>query len=128
MATFSISSGGIDTKLIRQTAELTTRPVPKTADEPSQRQPMGTKTKPEVPHSISIDDLHNMVAEIQESLDNTSHKPLRVGFRMDERTEGFVIEIRNENGELVRQFPPEKVLNLRSKLDELSGMVVDEMT
>ena len=128
MATFSISSGGIDTKLIRQTAELTTQPAPPKADEPSQRQPMATKSHDEPTRSVSIDDLRNMVLEIQESLDSTSYKPLKVGFRMDERTEGFVIEIRNENGELVRQFPPEKVLNLRSKLDELSGMVIDEMT
>ena len=127
MATFSISSGGIDTNLIRQTAELT-RPTSNKADEPSQRQPMATNFDDETPHSISIDDLRNMVTEIQENLNNTSHKPLKVGFRMDERTEGFVIEIRNENGELVKQFPPEKVLNLRSKLDELSGMVIDEMT
>lgn len=128
MATFSISSGGLDTKLIRQTAELANRPAPENADEPSQRQPMATKSHDEIPHSVSIDDLRNLVTEIQENLNNTSHKPLKVGFRMDERTEGFVIEIRNESGDLVRQFPPEKLLNLRSKLDELSGMVIDEMT
>ncbi len=128
MATINISSGGIDTKLIRQAAELTNRRATEKADEPSQREPLATHANEEPAQTISIDDLHNMVVEIQESLDNTSAEPLKVAFRMDERAEGFVIQIRDENGELVRQFPPEKVLNLRSKLDELSGMVIDEMT
>jgi len=69
-----------------------------------------------------------LVADLQEAIDNATVEPHQVGFRQDSRTKGFVIEIRNLDGSLVRQFPPEKVLNLRRKLADLSGMVVDETT
>ncbi len=128
MATISITSGEISSKLTHQAAKLVRRAEPKTVEIPAESSPEPAQTPPEPTKSVSIDDLHNMVAEIQQTLDNTSPIPLRVGFRLDERADGFVIEIKNENGEVIRQFPPEKALNLRSKLDELSGMVIDEMS
>ncbi len=128
MATISTISGGIENKLTHQAAELARWAEPKTVEIPAESPPEPAQTPPEPTQSVSIDDLHNMVAEIQQTLDSTSHIPLRVGFRLDERADGYVIEIKNEYGEVIRQFPPEKALNLRSKLDELSGMVIDEMS
>lgn len=66
--------------------------------------------------------------KVQETLNKVAPPPHEVSFRLDETLSGFVIEIRNPDGTVVRQYPPEKLLNLRRVLDELSGMVIDEMT
>jgi len=68
------------------------------------------------------------IAEVQEALERLVAPPHKVTFRRDETSNGFVIEVRDPDGSLVRQYPPEKLLNLRRQLDELSGMVIDEMT
>lgn len=68
------------------------------------------------------------VRQVQEALDRVAPAPHEIAFRRDESTNGFVIEVRNPDGSVVRQYPPEKLLNLRRKLDEMSGMVIDEMT
>ncbi len=69
-----------------------------------------------------------LAEDLQGTLDEAAQDQYHVGFRMDSRTDSYVIEISDKEGELVKQFPPEKVLNLQGKMDELSGMVVDEMT
>ncbi len=66
--------------------------------------------------------------KVEETLSKAAPHPYEVAFRVDEATNGFVIEIRNPDGTMIRQYPPEKLLNLRRRLDELSGMVIDEMT
>jgi uncharacterized FlaG/YvyC family protein len=65
---------------------------------------------------------------VQQALERVDKQPHEVVFRHDEVTNGFVVEIRNPDGSVIRQYPPEKLLNLRRNLDELSGMVIDEMT
>ena len=68
------------------------------------------------------------VQHVQEVLQRVAPQPHRITFRHDDSTNNYVIEVRNPDGSLVRQYPPEKMLNLRRNLDELSGMVIDEMT
>lgn len=65
--------------------------------------------------------------QLQEALDKAAHDQYEVGFRQKSDDNSYVIEIKDEEGNLVKQFPPEKVLNLQRKMDELSGMVIDEM-
>lgn len=68
------------------------------------------------------------IEQVQEVLDRVAPAPHKVTFRRDDTTNGFVIEVRNPDGSMIRQYPPEKLLNLRRKLDEMSGMVIDQMT
>ncbi|RLA40184.1 MAG: hypothetical protein DRR06_17840 [Gammaproteobacteria bacterium] len=141
MATISISGGGIETQLTNRatnsiarptndilTADGASSPGPADASNPAQSLPAPENPSANNVQAPTVAELKNMASEIQEALDKSSKEPLNVNFRPDERVAGFVIEIRNGDGELVRQFPLEKVLNMRSKLDELSGMVIDEMT
>ena len=85
-------------------------------------------TGPAVGPDPSIEEMEQIVARMRQAIGQAGSDRLEVAFRQDQRAGGFVIEIRNADGELVRQFPPEKVLNLRGKMDELSGMVIDELT
>lgn len=126
MATISITQGGIDTRLTNRPTDSAPRPAEAVAPHP--RTPSGAESAPAAPPPPTPLEMSQMAAEMQETLNAASQEPLSVAFREDERSSGFVIEIRNEAGDVVRQFPPEKVLNLRGRLDELSGMVIDEMT
>lgn len=65
---------------------------------------------------------------VQKMLAEAAPEQHKITFRPDETTNGYVIEVRDPDGVVIRQYPPEKLLNLRRKLDELSGMVIDEMT
>ena len=77
-------------------------------------------------NNLDRDQVQDLAAELQEALDNAAAGHHSVSFRVDEKTEDYVIEIHDPEGELVKQIPPEKVLNLRQKLAELSGMVLDQ--
>lgn len=83
---------------------------------------------PRAPSAAPVSqDMEDARGQLQEALQRAGLDH-RVGFRVDEGTGATVVEIRDLEGRLVRQFPPEKLLNLREKLADLSGMVVDRAT
>ena len=63
--------------------------------------------------------------EIQERLDRMGSN---LHFSVDEKTESFVYKFTSkEDGEVIRQIPSEDILALRSKFDELLGLIFDEL-
>jgi uncharacterized FlaG/YvyC family protein len=126
--------GGVETSLNSHAAQTADRASRRPSDPPvapperEQEQPttppLSTNEHP-VP---TLEQLRDLAAEVQQALDAASREPFFVEFRQADDRASFVLELRNSEGELIRQFPPEKVLNLRDKLDELSGMVIDEVT
>lgn len=134
MSSNSISSGGIAPDLKDLAAEPTPRHRTGTAPAQAVQRPesaaaprLDSSPTAEELSLLNADDLRGLVADMNQALAAAGKPPLQVDFRPDERNNGFVIEIRTESGDLVRQFPPELILNLRRKLDELSGMVVDHV-
>lgn len=81
------------------------------------------------PASLSPPDLATVqraATEIQQTMDAFAKEPRDVDLRYDDEHRLFVIEIRNrENGELILEYPPEKILNVRDRLDELIGAMID---
>lgn len=75
----------------------------------------------------SYEETREVAEKLQKRLDEAAPDPHLVAIRNDERTNQFVIQIKDPDGKVVKQFPPEKVLNLHRKMDDLSGMVIDEM-
>ncbi len=64
--------------------------------------------------------------EIQQTIDQYAKEPRDVATRYDESHRLFVIEIRErDTGELILEYPPEKILNVRDRLDELIGAMID---
>jgi uncharacterized FlaG/YvyC family protein len=66
------------------------------------------------------------LAEIRTALEAVRPPEWHVAIREDPDTGSVVIEIQDEDGETVKQFPPEKILNLQRKLADLAGVVLDE--
>jgi flagellar protein FlaG len=52
----------------------------------------------------------------------------RVSFSKDERTGRVVCRIMDqETNEILRQVPPEEMLELAARLDEVAGLIFDRM-
>ena len=73
---------------------------------------------------LSGEEVMKLVKDLQKRLDPLA---TRLTFSVDEETGSFVVKvIDNESGEVVRQIPPEALLNLRANLAELVGVLYDQ--
>ena len=77
---------------------------------------------------VSYEQVKEVADKLQSRIDDLSDNSHKVAIHTDEKTDQFVIEIKTADGQVVKQFPPEKVLNMYERMDDLSGMVIDEMT
>lgn len=73
-------------------------------------------------------DLDAALAKLGEALAKVRPEPYKVAIRKDQESGQVVILIKNADGEVIKQYPPEKVLNLHRSMDDLIGMIVDETT
>ena len=78
----------------------------------------GTQQLSEEEISQAVDDIHERL--------NAMGSSLKFGLHVDEKSESIVIQLKDpSSGEMVRQFPPEELLELQSKLDDLVGLLYD---
>lgn len=85
------------------------------------------ETEPSSVKTVSYEETMAVVEKLQSRIDEVASAPHKVSIRTDEVSQQYIIQIQDPDGEVVKQFPSEKVLNLHRKLDDLSGMVIDEM-
>jgi flagellar protein FlaG len=105
-------------------------PVPKVADSVSVRLDEGAaggkQASGEGAENVSPEDLEQAVEEIQLRMDSIGSK-LNFGLSKDERVDSLVIRITDKtNGELIKQFPSEEVIQLQEKLNDLVGLLFDK--
>ena len=77
-----------------------------------------------VTQEVNISDLEKIVAQVQESL-----KPIesRIQLSVDEDLNRVVVKVvDSDSGELIRQLPPEDVLQVQRFLNEQSGLILEE--
>lgn len=75
---------------------------------------------------LSREKIEERVEEIQDRLSSMGSN-LVFGLHMHEKSESIVIQLTDgKNGELVRQFPPEELLEIQAKLDDLAGLLFDK--
>ncbi len=137
----SISSiSGIPDAPLKDSVEQTTDIIPETSKQislreerqivpPPSREPAkaSSSEKPTPALTTTYEETVEVAEKLQNRINEVASAPHKVSIQQDESTEQFVIQIQDPNGEVVKQFPSEKVLNLHQKLDDLSGMVIDEM-
>jgi len=118
MSTISSISGGMTGYPGRPPLE----PVAKPADQTESSGESSGK-----PKALNGEQVDKIAQDIQARfLDlGLDHK---VSIRKDANSGASIIEVRDEKGKLLNQFPPEKLLNLRRFLADLSGVVINRMT
>jgi len=130
MATNATIQGADGRSMTGQALQKTLSPSTEKPAE-SRKAPEAPQEAPPVPASVPVpdnDEMEKLMSELRDALAQARPEPFKVAFRKDESSGDFVVEIRDIAGDLVKQFPPEKIVNLREKLDDLVGMVVDETT
>jgi len=74
--------------------------------------------------SLDPDDIMQAVKQINKALEGTNR---RFEYSIHEQTRTIMIKVINtETNEVIREIPPEKILNLIAKLWEMAGIIVDE--
>ena len=70
-------------------------------------------------------ELAKAVEEMQQRLDALGNT--RLSFRVNEKPNEVVVQITDgQSGKVVKQIPSEDALNLQAKLQELTGLLLDE--
>lgn len=92
-----------------------------TKDSVSNRLETGTETKL---LKLSLEETRKLAEQIQKYLSEIN---ISLSFDVDDKTHDIVVKIINrETGKLIRQIPPEELLKLRQKLEELVGVLVNK--
>lgn len=70
---------------------------------------------------VSLENVQDLAEQIENYLKEIN---IRLSFEVDKETEDVIVRIVNrETGELIRQIPPDELLKLRQKLEELVGVL-----
>ena len=69
--------------------------------------------------------IRDYLTRVAEAMEKATDGPHLVGFRLDPDTGGYLVEVRNRDGEVVTTISSEKFLNRPRNSDELTGMLVD---
>lgn len=82
------------------------------------------KGDPLLDKNISEDDIMKAVKQANKVLDGANR---RFEYSIHEQTNTIMVKvIDTDTNEVIREIPPEKILNLIAKLWELAGIIVDE--
>ncbi len=73
---------------------------------------------------VAADDLHAIAAQMRQVVEIASGK--RLAFKIYDDSQSVYVEISDQNtGEVIKQMPSAEMLRMRSRLDEMIGMMVD---
>ncbi|MCX7822284.1 MAG: flagellar protein FlaG [Syntrophobacterales bacterium] len=103
------------------------KPVEESEEGRSARDATSNKVGPGVQAGLlkmSLEETRKLAEEIQKYLSEIN---ISLSFDVDDKTNDIVVKIINrETGKMIRQIPPEELLKLRQKLEELVGVLVNK--
>lgn len=74
--------------------------------------------------SRSADEIQQDIAEINDQLKFMNRS---IRFSVDEKSKDIVVKVVDGNtGEVIMQIPPEEMLKLRERMNEMSGLLVEK--
>lgn len=89
-----------------------------------QQQAAGSKQQPVVNKQETPEQLKKMIAEMNKKINKTNEEAV---FGVHEETNRIMIKIQDKDTkEVIKEFPPEKTLDMIAKLWEMAGILVDE--
>lgn len=95
-----------------------------TQPESNQLEPVKTTSPAESPQEKEITE-EEVIAAIETANQKLEYYDTRVEFSIHEQTRQIMVKI-FKNDELIREIPPEKILDLVAKMMEMAGLIVDE--
>ncbi len=83
------------------------------------------KAKEQKEDSLSAEAVKDLTEELNEYMDDLQ---TNIGFSMrDDPNRTLVVEIKNrETGDVIKQIPSEEMLQLKEKMEELTGLIFDK--
>nr|WP_238326862.1 flagellar protein FlaG [Paenibacillus graminis] len=88
---------------------------------------MAQKTTQSVSTGDSQKSHEQVVAELQKAIDAIQGPQKSLEISVHEKTHAIMIKVLNkETGELIREVPPEKILDLAARMMEITGIIVDK--
>ncbi|HNY66990.1 MAG TPA: flagellar protein FlaG [Deltaproteobacteria bacterium] len=73
--------------------------------------------------TLSADDVQRDIEAINDQLESMNRS---IRFSIDDSSKDVVVKVVNKDtGEVIKQFPPEQVLKLRERLNEMAGLLVE---
>lgn len=71
--------------------------------------------------------IEDTVQQLQKAIDAIQGPPRTLEFSIHEKTNAIMIKVLNkETGDLIREVPPEKILDLAARMMEITGIIVDK--
>lgn len=96
-----------------------------TSDDPTSS--IAQKTTQSVSTGDSQKSHEQVVAELQKAIDAIQGPQKSLEISVHEKTHAIMIKVLNkETGELIREVPPEKILDLAARMMEITGIIVDK--
>ncbi len=116
---------------VDETTASVTRPQPeddKSGEEAGSQQQANAKTQQQVPprqvQQQKSDQLKKAIAEMNRRINNSNEEAV---FGVHEDTNRIMIKIMDkETKEVIKEFPPEKTLDMIARIWEMAGILVDE--
>lgn len=85
------------------------------------KQSVANQPSPAVAPSDRQEDILELIVKIDRFVESLSTK---ISFSVDDRTgKSIIIVIEKDTGRIIRQIPPEEMLELAMKLEEISGII-----
>lgn len=89
-----------------------------------QQQAVGNKQQPAMNKQETPEQLKKMIAEMNKKINKSNEEAV---FGVHEETNRIMIKIQDKDTkEVIKEFPPEKTLDMIAKLWEMAGILVDE--
>lgn len=89
-----------------------------------QQQTAGNRQQPAVNKQETPEQLKKMIAEMNKKINKTNEEAV---FGVHEETNRVMIKIQDKDTkEVIKEFPPEKTLDMIARLWEMAGILVDE--
>lgn len=74
--------------------------------------------------TISPEEMSGTLAQIQKVVEAATGRAL--SFEVDEDRKDIIVTVKDSEGEIIRQIPPEEVMALRKRLEDLVGVFMDD--
>ena len=121
--------GGIDPVNLNRILEITQKPVIQESERQDPKQKQHQKVLNREQKVLEWDRTH--MEDLQEAVEkiNTTAQAFNTGlrFRIHEESERVMVEVVNRSdNEVIKEIPPEKVLNMVAQIQTVIGLFVDQ--